>query len=456
MKTPRLLFLLLLFIGTMSMTIAHAQSSPCDVISVSHNDHPAPLYSPDSSMYLVNKPDSAGVFQIYVGNAGDTNTTCISLNYPWSLLRPWAQRNKMQTLWDPSGSFIICAVEKEFYNELLYVPYNIRLGLLESGIWMDMFAVTPDGNNWYNLATTIHGYTGPAMTPSGKFAWAEALDSANLAVDRFGVWKLRLSNFVVNNGTPSFSSTSDITPAGARWIEPGNFSPDGISLLVSSDIGIVNAEGQDQFIINTSNGQVTNLNNSPMIWDEHGVFSPDGTKILFMSSYPYQSDTNSYHTLSIKTEFMLMNTDGSGLQQLTHFRDTGYVESSPGIAATGFWGLGDSTIYAQSLVFPDYDNWKIKFYGNCGYSPTSIEEFETAANLKLYPNPSENVLNVETDLALQDASIMITDVLGKHIKTVPASGTITSIATSDLENGMYFLHLQSGQQRIVKKFLKTN
>ncbi len=50
---------------------------------------------------------------------------------------------------------------------------------------------------------------------------------------------------------------------------------------------------------------------------------------------------------------MLMNTDGSGLQQLTHFCYMGYVKSHPGIAATGYWGRGDSTIYAQRLIFPN-------------------------------------------------------------------------------------------------------
>jgi hypothetical protein len=46
--------------------------------------------------------------------------------------------------------------------------------------------------------------------------------------------------------------------------------------------------------------------------------------LLLSSSKVFQSAT-----LSIKTEFMLMNTDGSGLQQLTHFRTPGYPESSP-------------------------------------------------------------------------------------------------------------------------------
>lgn len=367
----RFVFILILFTSCEKPKDLPTPTLPCDVVEISHNPTQPVLWSSDKTKFLVNKQDASGVFQIFTGKAGETALANISSANTngncCGLFRGWSARNKMQVQWHPSGNYIICAVEKEFYNELLYVPYSTRLGLLQSGIWMDIWAVTPNGNNWYNLASTEGGFTGPAFTPDGsKGAWAEALSNSNLAVDVFGKWKLQLSNFSVVNGVPSFSNTANINPPGARWIEPGNFSPDGQSLLISSDIGITNAEGQDQYILNIVTGQVTNLTNSPKVWDEHGIFSPNGKKILFMSSYPYRADTTSYHTFSIKAEFMLMNTDGSALQQLTHFRTPGYAESSPGIAATGFWSEDGRTIYAQSLIFPNYDNWIIKLYGNCG------------------------------------------------------------------------------------------
>ncbi|MES1219766.1 MAG: hypothetical protein ABUT20_29975 [Bacteroidota bacterium] len=361
------LSILLAFISCKKKDSPVTSPSPCDVVSITHDPQFPRIWSPDRTKFLVNKLDANGVYQIYVGHATDTSLTCISLNYSFSLLRPWKDRQKMQVQWHPSGNFIICAVEKEFYPELLYTPYELRLGWLQSGIWMDVWATTPDGNNWYQLAVTERGVTGPAFTPDGKkAAWAEALNNGNIFVDVFGVWKLRLSNFAVNNNIPSFTSTADISPQGSRWLEPGNFAPDGRSLLLNSDIGMTNAEGQDQYILDIMTGQITNLTNSPKIWDEHGVFSPDGKKILFMSSYPYRADTNSYHTLSIKTEFMLINKDGSNLQQLTHFRTPGYPEYHNGIAAIGFFTPDGSTIYGQSLNFPYMENWIIKFSGSCG------------------------------------------------------------------------------------------
>src|SRR5688572_20175826 len=88
--------------------------NPCDVVEVVRNPNGvAGMFCADSSMYLVNKMDSAGVFQIYVGKKGDKNPVCISHSGPASDIKPWKKRHKMQTLWHPSGKWIICAVEKE-------------------------------------------------------------------------------------------------------------------------------------------------------------------------------------------------------------------------------------------------------------------------------------------------------------------------------------------------------
>jgi hypothetical protein len=67
----------------------------------------------------------------------------------------------------------------------------------------------------------------------------------------------------------------------------------------------------------------------------------------------------------LKTEFMLINVDGSGLRQLTHFNVPGYPESFPhgkgAVAACGMWSPDRSRILAYSLRFPDYDWWEISF-----------------------------------------------------------------------------------------------
>jgi Tol biopolymer transport system component len=364
--------LILLLFACLLLGSTPPQEDPCTIIDIVKSKTEALNWNKDSTLFLVNKKDSAGIYQVFVGSKNDPKLKCVSHNGPASGKKPWAKRNKMQVLWHPSGQWIICAVEKEKFNEewLKGTKGGRKLleGWLQCGLWMDIWAVKPDGTQWSLLATTVRGMTGPAFTPDGKrCVWAEALDSANMIKDKFGKWRLMLSEFAVDStGTPHFTSSKNITPKGAVWVEPGNFSPDGRSVLLSADIGMEDARGQDQYILNIETGEVKNLTNTPKVWDEHGLFSPDGKKVLFMSSYPYRSDKNSYKIVGIKTEFMLMNTDGSGLQQLTHFRTKGYPESSDGMAATAFFSADGKTIYATTLIFPAYENFIIHLKGPCG------------------------------------------------------------------------------------------
>jgi len=119
----------------------------------------------------------------------------------------------------------------------------------------------------------------------------------------------------------------------------------------------------DQYILNINTGALINLTNSPTVWDEHGVFSPDGKKVIFMSAYPYRADPNSSKVLTIKTEFMLINTDGTGLTQLTHFKEPGHPDFSKkgGIAACAEWMPDGKSALLSTLIFPDYEIYELVF-----------------------------------------------------------------------------------------------
>ncbi|MBV8905736.1 MAG: PD40 domain-containing protein [Acidobacteriia bacterium] len=253
-------------------------------------------------------------------------------------------------------------------------------GWLESGLWVNVYMTRPDGSEWYQLTNfgqsqSGNGFTGVAFTPDGtKAVWAQIVDG-NIFKYLFGRWQLMLADYQEINGIPSFSNLRDITPAGAAWIEPGNFAPDGKSLLITADIGMTDPQGMDQFILNITNGHVVNLTNSPTIWDEHGLFSPDGKKIVFMSSYPFQSNPLSDSVLFLKTEFMLMDSDGSHLEQLTHFNYAGYPESNPpgqgSVAAVAAFTPDSRHVSALNLFFPEYQSWSMVFHGSCSTDGSS-------------------------------------------------------------------------------------
>lgn len=329
-------------------------------------------YSPDGKRFVINQEDDKGIAQIYVGAQGANSLTCITCTQQPDGPKP--ERFKMQPRWHPSGNWLFVAVERDTYSVPPIIGWDRRYreGQLQNGLWTNMYAVSLDGKAWHRLTDfksdvrgTADGYTGPAFTPDGKRAvWSQIVDG-NVLVYTFGRWELILAEFDDKGGVPRFSNLKNITPAGMHWNEPGNFSPDNVSLLFSGSTER-DAQGMDIYKLNIQTGQLTNLTNSPTVWDEHGVFSPDGEKIIFMSAHPYRADPRASKVLSIKTEFMLMNQDGSGLMQLTRFKESGHPESSEGIAANAEWSRDGHSANLRQLFFPDYQYWDVVFDGPCG------------------------------------------------------------------------------------------
>ena len=330
------------------------------------------VWSPDLTRYIVNKKDASGTYQLYVGSATQA-PVCISCTQKPN--GPAPNRHKLQPAWHPSGQWIVLAGERDDYTPPPLVPPPVIEGWIQSGLFVNIYITRPDGSEWHQASDFGHGagdgFTGVALTPDGKHGvWAQIVDG-NVLQYLFGRWQLILADFQVDSaGAPGFTNLRDITPAGAAWVEPGNFAPDGKSLLISSDIGLTDPQGMDQFVLDISTGGVRNLTNSPDIWDEHGVFSPDGTKILFMSSYPFRDNPLSHLTIFLKTEFMLMDSDGSHLQQVTHFNTPGYPESNTpqeggSVAASGVWRPDGRSISVLNLFFPIYQTWSVAFQRPC-------------------------------------------------------------------------------------------
>jgi hypothetical protein len=333
------------------------------------------VYAPDHRRYVINKEDEKKIAQMYVGQDGSDALTCITcVQRPGG---PQPKRFKMQPHWHPSGKWIIMAAEREKYSPPPVLGWSRKYveGQLQNGIWTNMYAVTPDGQRWVRLTDfksgakgTSDGYTGPSFTSDGrKVVWSQAADGNVFKYWPFGRWELIIADVNERDGMPSFRNLRNITPAGMHWNEPGNFAPDNETMLVSGSTE-KDAQGMDQYTLNIRTGALTNLTNSPKVWDEHGLFSPDGKKIMWMSAYPYRNDEKASKVTSIKTEFMLMDRDGTGLKQLTRFREPGAPEYPSGIAANPEWFPDGRGANLLALVFPKFEYWDVIFEGACGKS----------------------------------------------------------------------------------------
>lgn len=82
----------------------------------------------------------------------------------------------------------------------------------------------------------------------------------------------------------------------------------------------------------------------------------------------------------------------------------------------------------------------------------SLDEYSNIG-MKLYPNPTNSIINIELDGAI-GSQLMITDVFGRIITTKIISRSKYSVPISQLSNGMYNVTITSATNQYSKTFIK--
>lgn len=103
----------------------------------------------------------------------------------------------------------------------------------------------------------------------------------------------------------------------------------------------------------------------------------------------------------------------------------------------------------NASLYPNYNDQKgygiLNFYKT--YQTLSVTDVKKT-QVKIYPNPAKNFINISTEKPIQ--SIEIYDVLGRLIKTE----TKNNINVSQLAKGNYFLKIKTRDQELIEKFIK--
>ncbi len=114
---------------------------------------------------------------------------------------------------------------------------------------------------------------------------------------------------------------------------------------------------------------------------------------------------------------------------------------------TTFW---DSTSF--TILSGDGMPQLISNYQSDCFNPTSIKEAVLNDNIKLYPNPADEFIYIESDY--NELQFQIKDILGKVVINQESYENKTKIDLSDLQVGIYFITIKSLGNKIVKKFIK--
>src|ERR1700757_84503 len=85
------------------------------------------------------------------------------------------------------------------------------------------------------------------------------------------------------------------------------------------------------------------------------------------------------------------------------------------------------------------------YYTTCG----GINQYNNLNNVKIYPNPTKDVLHIEFEMPNEKAELKLFDVLGNEV----ISTTQTQINVSSLQNGIYFLQVKTNEDFVSKKII---
>jgi len=80
----------------------------------------------------------------------------------------------------------------------------------------------------------------------------------------------------------------------------------------------------------------------------------------------------------------------------------------------------------------------------------NIETIDINSNISVYPNPVNNLLNIEQKNNLSSLSLTMFDITGRVVKTVQTDKHISIIDVSDLPQGMYFLKCNASPDNRIK------
>lgn len=120
-------------------------------------------------------------------------------------------------------------------------------------------------------------------------------------------------------------------------------------------------------------------------------------------------------------------------------------------SAAGLWTTGTFISVAPPYEYTGDGTQN----GVANWSTLGVDDFEQGSSLRLYPNPSSTVLNIEFKTVIAEGTLEVFDLLGKQVFSQSiASNTISQIDVTNWESGLYLIKMSSENGEETKRFVK--
>jgi hypothetical protein len=122
--------------------------------------------------------------------------------------------------------------------------------------------------------------------------------------------------------------------------------------------------------------------------------------------------------------------------------------SDNGIALTGSTNGHDNDVTGYHGGLFDY--WVVKLAPD---SMVGIDEVQNKEGIRVYPNPANNILNIQLSSIINKEELFITDVLGNSVYHQTLNNLTTNIDVSGFSNGVYFYQITNNKETYRGKFV---
>ena len=263
-----------------------------------------------------------GYYDVYTSRPDGTNVVCLTCG-----ATQLPAYNKGNPEWHPQNQFLAVQIQT-----VAAIPTDSDFSFYTPGVGVgnDLYIMDAAGQNYWPVTQGAKGVLHPRFSHDGtKLLWVQRGDG--------NFWNLMLGDFAVVNGAPLVTNIQALPPcANNDFCETGGFTTDDSTVLFTGNLDGQPTDGIDIYSYNLTTGVLTNLTNSPNNWDEFATAMPNSNKIVWM--------TGAYSLISgLKTDYWMMDADGSNKVQLTFFNDS----EAPS------WALGFGVSCAKFNWSPD-------------------------------------------------------------------------------------------------------
>jgi len=178
------------------------------------------------------------------------------------------------------------------------------------------------------------------------------------------------------------------------------------------------------------------------------VWSPDAGIQVRLKAEDHADVTHTVETEATTTvaagwevlEFDFSN-QAAGTESLSHGLNNGWVYDKVSI----FFNFGvDGPTAGEKTYY--FDNVAFGSLASLGVDDVNL------VTVKVYPNPTKDILNIASQLTIKKLSIYT--VLGKEVKRIEMNKKSQSIDVSELNSGIYFVRYSIGNSMFYHKFIK--